>query len=158
MAPVMESIPSAMTNYFPSTNANVLDCLWNLPFCAGWRRRFRVDFRLLSRKGPATTGADDAPRPHCPSQPIRYLRQTRDRLRAEESVSVAGRASDAHRPGRSRPAARRSAGDRAAGPAGRGGAPLRAPQTASPAELRGTGLPPRGLRLVPGLRPAALGL
>src|SRR4051794_16547550 len=50
------------------------------------------------------------------------------------------------------------AGDRAARSSGRGRAALCAAQAVPAAELRGTGLPSRGLRIVPGLRPAAVGM
>src|SRR5215207_10047618 len=73
-----------------STNANVLEHLWNRRFCAGELRPCRVDFRLLRPKQPATAGADNAPRTHGPSQHIRWVRPTRDRRRAEEGLDVAG--------------------------------------------------------------------
>ena len=71
---------------------------------------------------------------------------------------MAGCASRAARAGGGGPAPRRRARDRTARPAGGGGAALRAAQATPPAELRGAGLSSRGLRVVSGLRPAALGL
>ena len=56
------------------------------------------------------------------------------------------------------PAPARGQGDRPRGPAGGGCAALRAAQAVSPAQLPGIGVPPGGLRLVPGVRPAAMGL
>src|SRR3954454_8821400 len=135
-----------------------LDYLWNRRFCASERRRCQVDFGSLSPNQPVTAGADNAPRPHCPNQPIRCVRQTRDRRRAEEDVGVAGWATDPPRPGRSGPPPRRGARDRTARSACRGGAALCASQAIPPAELRGIGLPSRGLRVVSGLRPTAVAL
>src|SRR3954465_13553940 len=133
-----------------------LDYLWNRRFCASGGRRCQVDFGSLSPNQPVTAGADNAPRPHCPNQPIRCVRQTRDRRRAEEGLEVAGWASDPARPGRSGPAPRWGARDRTARSARRGGVVMCASQAVAPAELRGIGLPSRGLRLVRVLRPVAL--
>ena len=69
---------------------------------------------------------------------------------------MAGRASRSARPGGARPAPGRRQGDRTARPAGGGGAALRAAQAVPPAELRGVGVPSRGLRLVSGLCPPAM--
>ena len=71
---------------------------------------------------------------------------------------LAGRAASPDRAGGRRPAPARGQGDRPRGPAGGGCAALRAAQAVSPAQLPGTGFPPGGLRLVPGVCPAAMGM